>query len=88
MLEIDILPAVEVISKNIQTEETTEETGEVLELRPLKKDMISKISNIYLGYFDLSRIAKEQMLRAVWVIEVEDKTFIFNAITGKLIEEW
>jgi len=50
--------------------------------------MIKDINNIYLGYFDLSRISKEQVLRVVWVIEAGEKCYIFNAITGALIEEW
>jgi hypothetical protein len=50
--------------------------------------MIKEINNIYLGYFDLSRISREQVLRVVWVIETNEKTFIFNAISGLLIEEW
>jgi regulatory protein YycI of two-component signal transduction system YycFG len=50
--------------------------------------MLEEISNIYLGYFDLSRITREQVLRVVWVIEAKDKSYIFNAISGALIEEW
>lgn len=104
MIETQILPAVDVIIKNLDTRDTNEtetapdsletlntlgSTDEaVTELKPLKTDMIKDISNIYLGYFDLSRISKEQVLRVVWVIEAGDKSYIFNAITGALIEEW
>lgn len=80
-----ILPVVEVINKNLQSEEIS---NGIAELKPLKTEMIKNISNIYLGYFDLSRVSKEQLLRVVWTIEVGDKSYIFNAITGALIEEW
>ncbi|MGB4440488.1 MAG: hypothetical protein WBJ13_14990, partial [Sedimentibacter sp.] len=92
MNETQILPALDVINKNLDTQNNTGEVEDaedvVSELKPLKPDMIKDISNIYLGYFDLSRITKEQVLRVVWVIEAENKSYIFNAITGKLIEEW
>ncbi|HNZ82844.1 MAG TPA: hypothetical protein PLX37_04780 [Sedimentibacter sp.] len=99
MAQIQVLPAVEVIERNIDrstagednpanetSEQATEETA--ASIRPLKQEMIKEINNIYLGYFDLSRISKEQVLRVVWVIETNEKTFIFNAISGALIEEW
>ncbi|MDD2494346.1 MAG: hypothetical protein PHE29_04060 [Tissierellia bacterium] len=83
MKDIQVLPAIEVINKNLQNEETSQE-----ELKPLKKEMIKDISNVYLGYFDLSRISKEQVLRVVWVVEIGNRSYIFNAIRGSLIEEW
>jgi len=99
MTNTKVLPAVDVISKNIDTPETNEAAGTpqntdadntslITELKPIKKEMIKDINNIYLGYFDLSRILKEQVLRVVWVVETNEKTLIFNAITGALIEEW
>lgn len=89
MNETQILPAVEVISRNVASETETETAeGTVSEIKPIKIEMIKDINNIYLGYFDLARISKEQMLRVVWVIEINDKSYIFNATTGALIEEW
>ena len=89
MNEIEIMPAIDVINKNLYYEPSKDEgLNEVPELKPLREEMIKDISNIYLGYFDLSRITKEQLLRVVWGVEIKDKTFIFNAITGSLIEEW
>ncbi|WP_326906604.1 hypothetical protein [Sedimentibacter sp. MB31-C6] len=85
MNEISILPAIEVIRANLAGDDYEENMEE---LKPLKGDMIENISNIYLSYFDLSRITKEQVLRVVWVIEINEKSYIFNAITGRLIEEW
>lgn len=85
MKDFEIMSAVEVINKNMQSNETDDG---VIELKPLKTEMIKDISNIYLGYFDLSRVLKEQVLRVVWVVEIGDKSYIFNAITGALIEEW
>jgi len=83
--QMQIIPAVDVINKNMQGSVVADG---LTELKPLKTEMIKDISNIYLGYFDLSRISKEQVLKVVWVIEVGDKSYIFNAITGALIEEW
>lgn len=82
--EVELLSAAEVIKNNISTDEDL--NSDVKKI--LTKDMIKDIDNIYLAYFDLSRIAKEQLLRVVWVIEIKDKTYIFNAIRGALIEEW
>ncbi len=88
MNKIQIIPAVDVIAGNIDYGSEAEATSDVTELKPLKQDKIKEISSIYLGYFDLSRITKEQVLRVVWVVETRDKTYIFNAMSGKLIEEW
>lgn len=85
MKDFEIMSVVEVINKNLQSNETVDG---ITELKPLKLEMIKDISNIYLGYFDLSRVLKEQVLRVVWVVEIGDKSYIFNAITGALIEEW
>lgn len=95
MAEIQVLPAIDVIKSNIDTsidvenaDVVSEEGQEAVQLKPIKPEMIKEIKNIYLGYFDLSRISREQVLRVVWVIETSEKTFIFNAISGLLIEEW
>lgn len=89
MAEIEVLPAMKVISDNLDTRSGEGNNGEEpVRLKPIKPEMIKEINNIYLGYFDLSRVSKEQVLRVVWVIETNDKTFIFNAISGALIEEW
>lgn len=88
MNEINIMAVSEVIAANIESEMPLKDESETIELKPLKKEMIGEITNIYLGYFDLSRISKEQLLRVVWVVETKDKTYIFNAISGALIEEW
>jgi len=87
-IETPILPAVDVIVSNLEEESDPRDPEDIPELKPLKRDMIKNISNIYLGYFDISRVSKDQALRVVWVIEVGDKSYIFNAITGMLIEEW
>lgn len=88
MNETEILPAMEVIERNVGNSSNEENPGEIPELKPLKDVTLEDISNIYLGYFDLSRISREQVLRVVWVVEVKEKSYIFNAITGALIEEW
>ncbi len=89
MIETSVIPVIDVINKNLDIRDTEEIQEEaILELKPLNRDMIEDINNIYLGYFDISRISKEQVLRVVWVIEAGDKSYIFNAITGALIEEW
>jgi len=83
--QMQVISAVDVINKNMQSSVVSDG---LTELKPLKVEMIKDISNIYLGYFDLSRVSKEQVLRVVWVIEIGDKSYIFNAISGLLIEEW
>ena len=98
MAQIQVLPAIDVIERNIDSstaagENPVNDTAEGVEeaaasIRPIKPEMIKEITNIYLGYFDLSRISREQVLRVVWVVESKEKTFIFNAISGALIEEW
>lgn len=88
MIKTQVLPAVEVIKMNLDDESNTYGPGEIPDLKPLKKEMIKDINNIYLGYFDISRISREQLIRVVWVIEINDASYIFNAITGALIEEW
>ena len=96
MAEIEVTPAIDVIRNNIDTSAGEENADtvpgegqeEAVQLKPIKPEMIKEINNIYLGYFDLSRISREQVLRVVWVIETNEKTFIFNAISGLLIEEW
>lgn len=98
MVQTQILPAIEVISRNIDTSLNADvdennvamenQESVIEQLKPIKPEMIKQINNIYLGYFDISRISKEQVLRVVWVIETTEKTFIFNAISGLLIEEW
>ncbi len=93
MSEINVLPAIDVINSNVDISDSTgisEEGGDEADARPkpIRPEMIKEINNIYLGYFDLSRISREQVLRVVWVMETNEKTFIFNAISGLLIEEW
>ena len=97
MAEIQVIPVMDVIIGNIDTSSTDGENADTAagegqeaaeRLKPIKPEMINQINNIYLGYFDLSRISREQVLRVVWVIETNEKTFIFNAISGALIEEW
>lgn len=93
MNNMDVLPVLEVINKNLsssenETNKINKDTKINQEMKPLKKEMIKEITNIYLSYFDISRVSKEQMLRVVWIIEINNKSFIFNAITGALIEEW
>lgn len=85
---INIMSAADVIKGNIESDTPIKDESETIELKPLKKQMLGEINNIYLGYFDLSRISKEQLLRVVWVVEMKDKAYIFNAISGALIEEW
>ncbi len=88
MNEIQVLPAVDVIIQNLEDSEDVNVQNEIAQLKPLNKDMLEDISNIYLGYFDLSRVSREQVLRVVWIVEVKEKSYIFNAITGALIEKW
>ncbi len=85
---VQITSAIDVINGNLDLGSQPQDPEAISEIKPLKIEQLKDINNIYLGYFDLSRITREQNLRVVWVIEIKDKSYIFNAITGKLIEEW
>lgn len=54
--------------------------------RVIDKSMIKDISNVYLAYYDYARNTKQQQLRVAWVVEIKDKTYVFNALTGKVLE--
>jgi len=55
-------------------------------LRVIDKSMIKDINNVYLAYYDYARNPKVQQLIVVWVVQIKDKTYVFNAITGSLLE--
>jgi len=52
----------------------------------IQNRILSSIEEIYLGYYDPSRKLNEQLIRSVWVMKTEKERYIFNAITGNLIE--
>ena len=49
-------------------------------------DILESIEEIYLGYYDPSRKLNEQLIRSVWVVKAGDSRYIFNALTGNLVE--
>ena len=57
------------------------------EYEAAKDEIIQSIKEIYLAYFDPSRKARDQVLRSVWVVETSSRKYIFNAISGIIIEE-
>jgi len=52
-----------------------------------KSKILESIYEIHLAYFDPSRRSRDQLIRSVWVVKTDDRSYIFNAITGTIIEE-
>ena len=82
--EEKILSFEEVLNNQIKV---TDEEAQTNTLKVINKSMVKDIDNVYLAYFDYARSIKEQHLIVVWVVEIKDKVYIFNAITGSLLEE-
>lgn len=82
MKEQEIMSFENLLKKQLIVNENEE--GNVL--RVIDKSMIKDINNVYLAYFDYARKINEQQLIVVWVIEINDEMFVFNAITGNLME--
>jgi len=90
MEEVEVLSPDEIISKNIDfvTELYLERSGGgPEEFEFTKSRILNSIYNIELAYFDPSRKLKDQLLRTVWVIRTSDRQYVFNAISGAIIEE-
>lgn len=83
MKEEEIKSFEEVLRKQIIIDEDDEEINIP---RVIDKSMVEDIDNVYLAYFDYARAVKEQQLRVVWAIKINDRTYVFNAITGNLVE--
>ncbi len=83
MKEEKILSFEEVLKKQISI---TDESSKSNTLMVIDKSMVKDIDNVYLAYFDYARITKEQHLIVVWVVEIKGDIYIFNAITGSVIE--
>ncbi len=52
----------------------------------IQNSILNSIEEIYLGYYDPSRKLSDQLIRSVWVMKTKEERYIFNAITGNLIE--
>ena len=90
MKEVEVLPPDEIISKNIDfaTSLYLERSGGgEIEFESTKSHILNSIYNIELAYFDPSRKLKDQLLRTLWVIRTTDRQYVFNAISGAIIEE-
>ena len=83
MNEEKILSFEEVLKKQISVADNEAVTNT---LKVIDKSMIKDINNVYLAYFDYARRLKEQHLIVVWVVEIKGESYIFNAITGSVIE--
>lgn len=83
MEEVKIMSFEEVLKEQVIRNEDEEE-GNIL--RVIDKSMIKDINNVYLAYYDYARNPKVQQLIVVWVVQIKDKTYVFNAITGSLLE--
>ena len=78
-----ILSFQEVLKKQISV---ASDEGAANTLKVIDKSMIKDINNVYLAYFDYARRINEQHLIVVWVVEIKGELYIFNAITGSVIE--
>ncbi len=90
MEEVEVLSPDEIISKNIDfiTNLYLERSGGgEEEFESTKSHILNSIYSIELAYFDPSRKLKDQLLRTVWVIRTTDRQYVFNAISGAIIEE-
>ena len=90
MEEVEVLSPDEIISRNIDfvTELYLERSGGGPEqFESTKSHILNSIYNIELAYFDPSRKLKDQLIRTVWVIRTTDRQYVFNAISGAIIEE-
>lgn len=83
MEEVKIMSFEEVLRKQVIRNEDQEESNT---LRVIDKSMIKDINNVYLAYYDYARNPKVQQLIVVWVVQIKDKIYVFNAITGSLLE--
>ena len=81
MKEVKIMSFEEILRNQVTINE-----GEENILRVIDKSMIADINNVYIAYYDYARNPKEQQLIVVWIVQIKDKTYVFNAITGSLIE--
>lgn len=90
MNEVKVITPEEIINTNIDfiTLLYLEEfESEDLGFEEAKEKILNSIYDIKLAYFDPSRNARDQLLRSVWVFRTEDRQYVFNAITGAIIEE-
>ena len=90
MKEVEVLSPDEIIARNIDfvTSLYLERSGGGdVEFESIKSQILNSIYNIELAYFDPSRKLKDQLLRTVWVIRTRDRQYVFNAISGAIIEE-
>lgn len=90
MIEVNVFSPQEIIESNIDfiTELYLENPeDQYLEFDVAKERILNSIQEIYLAYFDPSRRSRDQLMRSVWVIKTTDRKYVFNAITGAIIEE-
>lgn len=90
MIEVSVLTPQEIMENNIDfIAELYLESPEnqYLEHDEVKERILNGIHEIYLAYFDPSRRSREQLMRSVWVFKTTDRNYVFNAITGAIIEE-
>lgn len=90
MKELEVLSPDDIITRNIDfiTSLYLEKSdGGETEFESTKNYILNSIYDIELAYFDPLRKLKDQLLRTVWVIRTSDRQYVFNAISGAIIEE-
>ncbi|MFO7887334.1 MAG: hypothetical protein R6U59_03370 [Eubacteriales bacterium] len=63
-----------------------EENKDLRDEEIIENSILESIEEMYLGYYDPSRKLSEQLIRSVWVMKTQEKRYIFNAVTGNLVE--
>jgi hypothetical protein len=85
MKEEKIMSFEKLLKEQVIVDETEDNSNT---LRVINKSMIKDINNVYLAYYDLARNPKVQQLIVAWVVDIEDETYVLNALTGRLLEYW
>lgn len=90
MKEVEVISPQNIIKNNIDFITTLYLENTLIdnqEFEETKSKILNSIKQINLAYFDPSRKSKDQLLRSVWVITTDDRQYVFNAISGAIIEE-
>jgi len=90
MQEVSVISPGKIMTKNIDFITTLyleDENHQDMDFEQTKEKILNSIYEIQLAYFDPSRKSKDQLLRSVWVFKTFDRQYVFNAITGAIIEE-
>jgi hypothetical protein len=89
MEEITAMNPLDILNENIELLAVIymeENNSDLTDEEIIQNNILNSIEEVYLGYYDPSRKLSEQLIRSVWVMKTPEERYIFNAITGNLIE--